>query len=103
MGVATRVTGIRVEVGVMVGGTAVAVTCGGGGLLPPPLSDRVEVGGMGVAGNGVEVLVITVKLDIPNTSLDFDCGLRKKVAIKPTTKMKVIIRRDIVFPLEIYW
>ena len=102
MGVATRVTGMRVEVGVIVGGTAVAVAWGGGGLLPPPLSDRVEVGGMGVAGKGVEVLVMTVKLGIPNTSFDFDCGLKKKVAIMPTKKIRVIIRRDIVFPLVNY-
>ena len=103
MGVATRVTGIRVEVGVMVGGTAVAVACGGGLLPPPPSFDLVAVGGIGVAGNGVEVLVITVKLGIPKTWLDFDCGLRKQVAIKPRTKIRVIIRRAIGFSLDNYW
>ena len=57
---------------------------------------------MAVGGNGVEVLVITVKFGIPNTSLDFDCGLSKKVTIRPIIKMKVIIRRDIGFSLKTY-
>ena len=79
--------------GVAVSDMGVAVSFGwevGPGL------ERVAVGGSGVGGAGVGVRVTTVKLGIPMTWLDFDCGLNKKVAVNPVIKINKMIRRDII-------